>query len=205
MTPAETSADKRLLVASLAFVAALVIGGFAGGWLLSRHLTAAISYAALERLPLLDPGDAPPAVRAQILEALTLLQDGYTRRDLKRLPDLMDRVFARDRDIALFGTDSGEWIIGYDHVQRFIAGDWSGWGDLRLAVDRARISASEDLAWLATVGTVTFRAASRPIRFTAVMSRAGDHWVFRQLQFQWDEQTPAFSDLLRPQIKLRLQ
>ena len=205
MTPAEASTDKRLLVASLAFVGALLIGGFAGGWLLSRHLTAAIPYAALERLPLVDRGDAPPVVRAQILQALALLQDGYSRRDVKRLPDLMERVFARDRDIALLGTDSGEWITGYDRVQSFIAGDWSGWGDLRLAVDRARISASEDFAWLATVGTVTFRAASRPIRFTAVMSRAGNHWVFRQLQFQWDEQTPALSDLLRPQIKLRLQ
>ena len=67
MTPAEASTDKRLLVASLAFVGALLIGGFAGGWLLSRHLTAAIPYAALERLPLVDRGDAPPAVRAQIL------------------------------------------------------------------------------------------------------------------------------------------
>jgi hypothetical protein len=205
VTRAEASTDKRLLVASLAFVGALLSGGFAGGWLLSRHLTAAIPSAALERLPLVDRGDAPPAVRAQILQALALLQDGYSRRDLNRLPDLMERVFARDRDIALLGTDSGEWITGYDRVQSFIAGDWSAWGDLRLAVDRARISAGADFAWLATVGTVTFRAASRPIRFTAVMSRAGDHWVFRQLQFQWDEQTPALSDLLRPQINLRLQ
>ncbi len=171
----------------------------------SRHLTAAMPFTALERLPLADPGDAPAPVRAQVLKTLAILQEGYTHRDLKQLPDLMERVFARDRDVGLLGTDSAEWVSGYDRVERFIAGDWAGWGDVRLDVDHSRISSKADVAWLATVGTVTFRATSRPIRFTAVMNRAGDHWIFRQLQFQWDERPPALTDLLRPRTRLRVQ
>ena len=208
MTSPEASTERRLLVASLAFVGVLLSGGFAGGWLASRHLTAALPYAALERLPLGDPGDAPPSVRAQILQALALLQDGYTRRDLKQLPDLMRRVFARDRDVVALGTDSSEWVSGYDKVEDFIRADWANWGDVRLAVDHARVASNNDTAWVATVGIVTFhtayRATSQSIRFTAVMSRVEDRWVFRQLEFARSADATSFFGLMRPETFGRL-
>jgi hypothetical protein len=189
---------RPLGAGSFALLLVLVVGSFGGGWYCSRHVTLILPYAALANMPRAHPGDAPAPLRTQVLEALAELQQGYTRRDLKQLPDWMHHLFAPDLDVIALGTGATEWVSSYDQVEQFFWGDWANWGNVRLAVDSARVSASGNVAWVATTGVVSFPRGSRPLRFTAVMSRSTDHWVFRQIQFQWDDPTVQFSDLLRP-------
>jgi len=109
----------------------------------------------------------------------------------------MDRLFSKADDVSLLGTDAGEWVRGYPAVSEFIRGDWQNWGDFRFDVDGAVISASGDIAWITSIGMVHGRRADRPIRFTAVLKRDGDRWLFRQLQFQWEERDPSPTEFLR--------
>jgi hypothetical protein len=143
-----------------------------------------------------EKGDASGSVRAEVLVSLREFQDGYAKRDLLRLDEFMNRLFPRDQDARVIGTDANEWKSGYDAIARFVRDDWRGWGDVYLAVDDAVISSSGDAAWLATTGRVTSLHSTRSIRFTAVLTRRDGHWLFRQIQFQWDERLLAFSDLL---------
>jgi hypothetical protein len=82
---------------------------------------------------------------------------------------------------------------------QFIKGDWQNWGDVRLVTDSSAVWSSGDTAWIATIGDVRWKDADRPIRFTAVLVRRGDRWLFRELHFQWDDPPPRFRDLFRPQ------
>jgi hypothetical protein len=147
----------------------------------------------------LEPGDAPPQVRFGVKLALKGLQDGYTKRDVNNLDSFMAGLFSKDEDVLILGTDSGEWVHGYTSATGFIKGDWQSWGDLRIAVDDAEVWSSGDVAWIATVGDVRWKSADRPMRLTAVLVRRGDHWLFRELHFQWDDRAPGFRDLFRPQ------
>lgn len=171
--------------------------GFLAGWLSGSRLSIGVN-AATQRDYLADRGDASPATRAAVLASLQEFQAGYRARDAARLDAFMQSLFPRTAPVLLAGTDVGEWRTGYQPVRTFIASDWRNWGDLRLDVPRAAVSSYGDVAWLATTGSVRMTHSSRPIRFTAVLTRQGDKWLFRQLQFQWDDRPARLSDLSFP-------
>jgi hypothetical protein len=174
---------------------ASLLFGFAAGWVGSRR-------PGIWTRPDPDPpsltgkGDASMSVRAGVAQALRDFQEGYGKRDPSQLSAFMQRLFPDDEDILICGTDPGEWVQGRQSAEVFIGNDWKNWGDVRLAVDDAEISASGDVAWLATPGTVS----NRPIRFLAVLHRTNNRWLFRQIQFQWDASSPRLSNLLRPSV-----
>ena len=116
----------------------------------------------------------------------------------------MNRLFLKDDDILLLGTDAGEWARGYPAVGEFIRTDWLNWGDFRFAVDDSTVWSSGDLAWIASIGTVHERGSDRPLRFSAILTRHGNRWLFRQVHFQWDDRDPSPADLLRPSTDLKL-
>jgi hypothetical protein len=143
-------------------------------------------------------------VRAGVLAALTDFQKGYVKRAPKELDAFMNRLFLKDDDILLLGTDAGEWARGYPAVGEFIRTDWLNWGDFRFAVDDSTVWSSGDLAWIASIGTVHERGSDRPLRFSAILTRHGNRWLFRQVHFQWDDRDPSPADLLRPSTDLKL-
>ena len=110
-------------------------------------------------------------VRRSVIEALRDFQDGYVRRDVKALHAFMRRIIPAGKDCLVMGTEPGEWIGGYDRIERFIRNDWLNWGDVRLDVEAPEISGSGDVAWLATPGKVTFQESRHPFRFTATVVR----------------------------------
>jgi len=98
-------------VLSSVATALILFGSFASGFIASLHLKNSPSNET-RRLYLQHAGDAPPAVRSGVLTALRPLQDGYIRRDPKDLDSFMSRLFARNGDILILGTDAGEWVRG---------------------------------------------------------------------------------------------
>jgi hypothetical protein len=131
-------------------------------------------------------------------------QQGYVRRDPKDLDAFMNRLFPRNNDVQLLGTDAGEWVRGYSAVAEFIRADWLNWGDFRFAVDDSIICSSGDVAWITSVGVMRDHGVDHPLRFSAVLTRNGSNWVFRQVHFQWDARDPGVVDLLRPRTQLKL-
>jgi len=63
-------------------------------------------------------------VRAEVLAALGVFQDGYIKRDPKKLDSFMDSLFPESDDILLLGTDADEWARGRRAVADFIRTDW---------------------------------------------------------------------------------
>jgi SnoaL-like domain len=189
---------RRSRIVSALVGLALATGGFLMGWHLSRR---PIGFGYPVHY-LSDKGDAQDQVRAEVLVSLRAFQLGYTKRDPAMLPAFMEQLFPKDRDIVLLGTDSGEWIEGYQRVGNFIAGDWRGWGDVRLDVDNAMISADNDVAWVTTVGTVgSGTSPPRAIRYAAVLTRSNGRWLFRHIVYQWDDRPESLAELLRRSIR----
>lgn len=183
--------------------ALVLFGSFAFGFIACLHLKSAPSSDS-RRLYLRHQGDAPPSVQSGVLTTLRAFQDGYVKRDPKQLDAFMNRMFSRNEDILITGTDSGEWVRGYPAASRFIRTDWEAWGEFRFAVDESIICSSGDVAWVNSVGAVHFKGGDRPLRFSAILARNGDSWLFRELHFQWDETDPRSTDIFRTETYLRL-
>jgi hypothetical protein len=94
-----------------------------------------------------------------VREALMKFQDGYYRRDTRQIEEFR-ALFIPEDDLEVIGTAAiepgdDEWSLGQDAASALIVDDWEGWGDLVLDVADARIHVLDDVAWLATTGTVT--------------------------------------------------
>lgn len=192
----------KRIVAALAAVL-FVFGGFAAGFISCLHLRSAPS-SEVRKMYLQHTGDASPSVRLGVLTALRAFQDGYVKRDPNDLDSFMSRLIAKSDDVLIVGTDAGEWVHGYSASAAFIRADWQGWGDLRFAVDDSFICSSGDVAWVDSVGMVHFKGSDRPLRFSAILTRNGSNWLFREMHFQWDEREPSSADILHPMTYLNL-
>jgi hypothetical protein len=181
----------------------LVAGGFAFGFIASLHLKSSASREA-RRGYLQQAGDAPPEVRAGVITALRAFQDGYIKRDPKNLDAFMNQLFAKNGDVLIQGPNAAEWARGYPAATEFIRKDWQDWGDFRFAADDSVVWSSGDVAWVATVGAVRSRKSDHPLRLSAILTRCGDRWVFRELHFQLDERDASPADILQPATYLRL-
>jgi hypothetical protein len=193
---------RNRILAALS-IALLTVGAFVFGFASSLHLKSSAS-SDLRHQVLLQKGDAPDPVRAEVLDALRAFQAGYVKRDPKELDAFMSSLFPESGDPLLLGTDTGEWVHGYRAVGDFIREDWLKWGDFRFDVENSVVSSAGDVAWIASVGSLRGRRSERPLRFSAVLTRDGHQWRFRQVQFQWDERDPRPADLLRPDTHLKL-
>ena len=95
----------------------------------------------------------------EVREVLQRFQDGYTRRDLTAVDEFME-LFAALPELEVIGTNGirpgvDEWHLGRAGARELVAGDWEGWGDVRLDVEGANIHVLGEVAWLATPATVT--------------------------------------------------
>jgi hypothetical protein len=71
-------------------------------------------------------------------------------------------------------------------------------------VDHSVVWSLGDVAWVASVASLQSKDSARPIRFTAVLTRNGNRWVFRQIHFQLDQTDPEQADILNPHTYFRL-
>jgi hypothetical protein len=151
-------------------------------------------------------GDAPADVRSGVQATLNTLEQAYLRRDPSQIDALMNAAFAPNADVITLGAEGlpYEWVRGPAEVRSFIQRDWQVWGLFRFDPTKAIVWSSGNVAWVATLGEVEFQGGSRQIRFTAVLEKRGDKWVFRQMQFQWNDGAATAGDLVRPQTYLTL-
>jgi hypothetical protein len=177
----------------------LCLIGFASGFIACVHAKTFFPMESGEAA-LAKPGNASPELRAAVLDPVRSLQAGYTRRDPAVLSSLIAKVLPADGEILVLGTQGGdaEWARGPTETSRFLATDWQSWGDVHLDVEHAVVWSSGNTAWVATLGQVRWKnQTQRPLRFTAILTRENDRWVFRQMQYQWNDREPVNEDLWR--------
>ena len=129
-------------------------------------------------------GNASGDVRSEIIQKLNDFQDGYTRRDLSQAETFSTRLFSQE-NIVILGTMPEEVFIGHEQATQLIENDWRGWGDCRFLMENAQISASGQVAWFSTIGTVQMDVGNLvlPLRLSGVLMEEGNDWMFQQLQF----------------------
>ena len=96
---------------------------------------------------------------SEIRATLQKFQDGYTARDATHLDDFM-QLFAQNDKIEMIGIGAAkraaqEWFEGRSRIREIVENDWRYWGDVKLDVNGAKITANGKTAWLSTTGTVT--------------------------------------------------
>lgn len=189
----ETGGAIRRLIAAFALLAV----GFVAGWLASNRVGVSSSDAEQVR-GVASRGDAPEATRQEVLARLRTLRDGYLKRDVGALDGYMTDLFPHTDAVQVFGADANEWNRGFDAVSKFIRNDWAKWGNVKLNVEDATISAQGDTAWVALNGRVEFSSNKRPIRVTATLARINGKWMFEQVVFQWIDRRAGLSELMHP-------
>ena len=95
--------------------------------------------------------------QAEIRSLLQTFQDGYTRRDLTKTDAFMQLFISEAEVIGTNGVrpGAGEWYMNRASARELVAGDWEGWGDLRLDLDTSSIHSRGDVGWVAATATVT--------------------------------------------------
>ena len=93
----------------------------------------------------------------EIRSLLQKFQDGYTQRDLSQVDSFME-LFTTDAEVV--GTNGikpnvDEWYMNRISARELVAGDWEGWGDLRLDLDSMSVHSHGDVGWVAASATVT--------------------------------------------------
>src|SRR5512145_696652 len=93
----------------------------------------------------------------EILSLMQAFQEGYIHRDLSRTDAFME-LFTEEAEVI--GTNGirpaeGEWYMDRAAARELVAGDWEGWGDLRLDFDSMSIHSHGDVGWIAAPATVT--------------------------------------------------
>ena len=93
----------------------------------------------------------------EIHSLFQIFQEGYTRRDLTQVEEFMT-LFTEDAEVigtngAAPGVD--EWYMDRASARELVAGDWEGWGDLRLDLDSMSVHSRGEVGWVAATATVT--------------------------------------------------
>ncbi|NMM62564.1 nuclear transport factor 2 family protein [Clostridium sp. P21] len=93
---------------------------------------------------------------SEIKEVLCRLQAGYTKRDIEKIDDFVKELFIMKDDTCIIGTGTGELFLGIDQVKTLIKNDWEYWGDVNLDLENVHIDYKNEVAWVATTGTIRY-------------------------------------------------
>lgn len=93
----------------------------------------------------------------EITALMRAFQEGYIRRDLSQVDAFME-FFIEDAEVI--GTNGirpseGEWYMNRASARELVAGDWEGWGDLLLDLEKMSVHADENAGWVSASATVT--------------------------------------------------
>jgi|GEM_PF-447878 len=92
---------------------------------------------------------------AAVRQTLQQFQEAYIARDVAQLDRFVAELLTPEAELVFIGTGDSEWCFGRESAREIFEGDWEGWGDVRIDLDAAHISALGDVAWFALPGTVS--------------------------------------------------
>ena len=93
----------------------------------------------------------------EIQALLQTYQERYSHRDLAQVDAFMELFTPEAEVIGTNGVRPGvdEWYTSREAARELVAGDWEGWGDVRLELDAASIQVQGDVGWIAVPATVS--------------------------------------------------
>jgi hypothetical protein len=135
-------------------------------------------------------GNATVKDRQAILNVFTVLQQGYSKRDISKTDYYIDQTIDTT-SIVVLGTNPNEIFTGKKGIQKLLYGDWKFWGDVRLNVENMYVTQVDNMAYVATTGSIKIDVwrITFPLRVTGVMINKDSKWLINKLQFQYDLNT----------------
>jgi ketosteroid isomerase-like protein len=121
--------------------------------------------------------------QSEVVDVLNRAHDAYRRRDIDELLG----YFAPDTDVVMYGTGADEKRIGRDAIRQQAERDWAQTESSAFDWNWHSVVGSENVACLSADGaaTVTIEGENinMPIRFTGVLEKQGDKWLFVQAHY----------------------
>jgi len=93
------------------------------------------------------------AGKDEIIKVLEYFQEGYTNRDTSIIDQYVKNLFTED--ILIVGTGASEWPSGIEACKNLVKWDWKYWGDVKIDIEKAIIRIEDNIAWIATTGTLS--------------------------------------------------
>jgi uncharacterized protein (TIGR02246 family) len=114
--------------------------------------------------------------------------DGYIRAQETMDMQLLSKVFANDDDMVVIGTDTAEYLIGWDQVQAVFSQIFDSPDQMGIAVrnQSIKISQSGDVAWFSEIEDYSFVSQGQTDNFynwrtTGVLEKRNGDWLIVQL------------------------
>ncbi|MBI9035164.1 MAG: nuclear transport factor 2 family protein [Bacteroidales bacterium] len=120
-------------------------------------------------------------------EKVELVLERYIIANETKDIDLVHQVWAPDKDIVVFGTESNEKLIGWEAIKRVVERQFDNFEDVYIsASDQViKVNCHGNAAWFSEIldYNYTFNEkayAFEGIRFTGVMEKQGEDWLIVQ-------------------------
>ena len=121
-------------------------------------------------------------------EVFAALDDFFENLANRRLEETV-AAFAPDADVALYGSEVSEIVIGPDALRRFFHHLYERVGGPRFAFRQRRLSSSGSVAWFVADAEVALGAhVASPYRLSGVLEKRGGRWLW--LLFNGSEPRP---------------
>jgi ketosteroid isomerase-like protein len=121
--------------------------------------------------------------QSEVVDVLNKAHDAYRRRDINELLS----YFSPDTDVVMYGTGVDEKRIGRDAIKIQAERDWAQTEEAAFNWNWHSVVGSDAVACLSADGEANVKidgeAMNMPIRFTGVLEKQGDKWLFVQAHY----------------------
>lgn len=95
-------------------------------------------------------------VREQIRQKIKAFQEGYITRDVEKIDEFIDNMFAKDGNCFILGIGNEEFCLGINEVRDMVENDWEYWGQLNLDMESLTVTTDGTSAYFMLDGTSTY-------------------------------------------------
>ncbi len=120
-------------------------------------------------------------------EKVELVLERYIIANETKDIDLVQQVWAPDRDIVVFGTESDEKLIGWEAIKKVVEDQFENFEDVYISASDQiiKVNCSGNAAWFSEVLDYNYTFNEKAysfegIRFTGVMEKQGEDWLIVQ-------------------------
>ena len=119
------------------------------------------------------------------LEAISNLLENYIIANESQDLDLIERIWASDDEIILYGTDSDERLMGWSNIREAIKEQFGYITDTYISASNQFIKTNGNTAWFAETLNYNYMYngvahSYEGLRFTGVVEKVQDNWVLVQ-------------------------
>lgn len=123
------------------------------------------------------------AARAEELETVEAVIDRFGYMWENEDMDTFDEIIAQDPDMIIIGTDTAEYLVGYENFKQIRQEQFDSFENVEFSVNNrdVRLSQNGTVAWFSEIFDLFIMAEENPVhlrdlRLSGVLEKRGDDW-----------------------------